>query len=71
MDNFLFIIPEGWRQVTGDALDLLGVNAVLSLLAGGNYTDLTDLMRAQQLIGEDDHVVEARIFEGVVLAYRI
>jgi hypothetical protein len=69
--DFLFIIPEGWQKLTGEALDQLDVNAVINLLAVQDYNGLTERMREVGVITADQNVVEARIFDSVVLAYRI
>lgn len=70
MGNFTFIIPSDWGQVTGADLEALDVNAVINMIAGGQLGDLTDRMRDLGILTADEGVSEARVFEGIVLAYR-
>jgi hypothetical protein len=69
--RFLFIIPEDWLTLEGDQLDALDVNVVINHIANGTYVDLTDRMRLFGYLTEDQTVQEARVFESVIMAYRV
>lgn len=69
--KFLFIIPDDWRTLEGEQLDALDVNVVINHIASSTYVDLTDKMRLLGYITEDENVQEARIFESVIMAYRV
>jgi hypothetical protein len=68
---FVFIIPPEFRQITGADLDLLDPNAVINFLATQDYVNLSDRMRELGFINADESVVEARLFDSVIFAYRI
>jgi len=68
---FLFIIPPEFRQITGADLDLLDPNVVINLLATFDYVNLTERMRNLGFINADESVVEARLFDSVIFAYRL
>jgi hypothetical protein len=70
MNSFLFIIPDGWQKVEGATLDALDVNALISMISVNDYASISDKMREQGLITADESIVEARVFESTVLAYR-
>jgi hypothetical protein len=68
--DFLFVIPEGWSKLAGEALDNLGVNVVIGILATQDYNGLTERMREFGVITPEQTVIEARLFDSEILAYR-
>jgi hypothetical protein len=69
--RFLFIIPEDWHTLEGEQLDTLDVNVVINHIETGTYVDLTERMRSFGILTEDQNVQEAKIFESVIMAYRL
>lgn len=69
--QFLFVIPSDWRTLEGDALDVVDVNLINGMIAVQDYTNMTDHMRNLGFITQDESVVEARVFESVIMAYRV
>lgn len=69
--QFLFIIPEDWRTLEGQALDELDVNVIINMISTQDYTNMTDRMRTFGHITQDENVVEAKVFESIILAYRV
>lgn len=69
--QFLFIIPDDWRTIDGAALDEIDVNVIINMISTQDYTNMTDRMRLYGHITQDEQIVEARVFESVIMAYRV
>lgn len=73
MQDFIFIIPEGWRQFPAGSIDLIpqGVGAVQTWSETGNMYDLTAAMREVGLLEPKEYCIESKLFNGEILVARV
>ena len=73
MQDFIFIIPEGWRQFPVGSVDLIsqGVSAVQTWSETNNMYDLTSAMREVGLLGPKEYCIESKLFNGEILVARV
>ena len=73
MSEFLFIIPSGWTQLPAGTVDQLpdSIGTVQSWIDSGSVSLLDEaLHNAGILTDPEQHVVEARLFNGEILVVR-
>jgi hypothetical protein len=68
VSDFLFILPSGWTQMSAECV---GGSIIGDWLAANDLTSLSDALKARGDIAEDSVLVEARLFNGEVLAVRL
>lgn len=70
MSEFLFVIPAGWTQISSIAVSEVG-SVIGDWLAVNDLNALTEALRVRGDIPSDAIIVEARFFNGEVLAVRL
>ena len=70
MSEFLFILPGGWTQMSAECVGEIG-SIIGDWLAVNDLASLSDALKARGDIAEDAVLVEARLFNGEVLAVRL
>ena len=70
MSDFLFILPTGWMQMPEDAVGEIG-SSIGDWLAVNDLASLSDALKAGGYLTEESILVEARLFNGEVLAVRL
>lgn len=70
MSEFIFVIPSGWQQVSAYAIGEIG-SRIGDFLTANDLTGLSDALKEYNEIGTDAILVEARFFNGEVLAIRL
>lgn len=67
MSGFIFVIPEGWTQISQEMIDQIGANTILGWV---NMADYYSLGQALREIGGPENVSEAVFFNSEILAVR-
>lgn len=70
MSDFVFIIPQGWQQVSAEVIGNIG-SILGDWLTINDYTSLTDSLREYGEIPMDKTVAAAHLFNGEVLAIQL
>ena len=70
MSDFLFVIPEGWVQISEYTISQIG-SSVTDWINMHDYTSLTDALIAQEAIPVGTTVAEAVYFNGEILAVKL
>lgn len=71
--EFLFIIPAGWTQLPAETISQLpdSISAIQSWIDSGSVSLLDEALHNAGLIADSEqHVVEARLFNGEILVVR-
>ncbi len=71
MGEFLFIIPNDWVQVPNEVFSSIDVNRVLYLISMFSFVELTEMLREYNLFTLEQNVIDARIFNGEILAIKL
>ena len=66
MSEFLFIIPGGWTQI-----DITASGMSAETIQCSSMQTITEMLRLAGLIGEQDIVVESRVFDGEVFIIKL
>lgn len=65
MSDFLFVIPPEWREIdivsTG-----MGAETIASIIATSVFVSITEMLRINSIISEDEQVIDARLFNNEV-----
>lgn len=70
MSEFIFIIPEGWTQISPETVGLIG-SPIGEWININDMNSLTEALVTYNEIAQDMRVWEAKFFNGEVLAVRI
>ena len=70
MSEFLFVIPEGWIQIDIEASGMSG-ETITSILSSSQYQSITEMLRVNNLIGAEDTVMDARLFDNTVFIIKL
>ena len=71
MSDFLFIIPEGWTQLSKEATDYVGASSAQILADTGNMYDLTAKLQEGGFLVDKQYLIEAKLFNGEILVARL
>ena len=71
MSDFLFIIPEGWTQLSKEATDFVGASTVQTFADTGNMYDLTAKLQEGGFLLDKQYLIEAKLFNGEILVARL
>lgn len=67
MSDFIFIVPEGWTQISQEMIDQIGANQILGWVQSSDYGTLGVALRE---IGGPESISEAVFFNSEILAVR-
>jgi hypothetical protein len=67
MSSFIFVIPEGWTQISQTMIDQIGANTIVGWV---NMADYYSLGQALREIGGPESISEAVFFNSEILAVR-
>ncbi len=67
MSNFLFIIPEGWTQISQELIDQIGAIQIDNWVKMSDYYSLGQALREA---GGPESISEAVFFNAEILAVR-
>lgn len=67
MSGFLFIIPEGWTQISQEMIDQIGAIQIDNWVKMADYYSLGQALRE---IGGPESISEAVFFNAEILAVR-
>ena len=73
MSDFLFIIPDGWVQITPEQIDLVqaGPSSLESWANSGSFSLVDQALRGAGILTDPEiRVAEARMFNGNILVVR-
>ena len=71
MSEFLFIIPSDWTIVSNEVVDLVSASSILLWISLPNMALLDEALRAAGVVPDGMNVVDAKYFNGEVLAVLI
>jgi hypothetical protein len=69
MSEFVFVIPEGWTQISEEVISQIG-SPIGDWINIGDMLSLTEALRTYNAFPADIVVTEARFFNGEVLVVR-
>lgn len=67
MSEFLFVVPQGWIQISQDMIDQIGASLIADWVARADYYTLGTALRE---IGGPESISEAVFFNSEILAVR-
>lgn len=67
MSNFIFIIPEGWTQISQELIDAIGAIQIDNWVKMADYYSLGQSLREN---GGPEYISEAVFFNAEILAVR-
>lgn len=67
MSNFLFVIPEGWTQISQEMIDQIGAIQIDNWVKMADYYSVGQALRE---IGGPESISEAVFFNSEILAVR-
>lgn len=67
MSEFLFIVPQGWTQISQEMIDLIGVTTIDAWVKMSDYYSLGTALRE---IGGPESISEAVFFNAEILAVK-
>lgn len=67
MSDFLFVVPQGWTQISQEMVDQIGVSEITNFMATSNYHGLGEAIRA---LGGVESISDAVFFNSEILAVR-
>lgn len=71
MSDFIFVIPEGWMQVSDEVVNNVGAASMAGLASSGMFSGLTDVLREQGAIGPEDNIYDAKMFNNEILVIKL
>jgi hypothetical protein len=70
MSEFMFIIPQGWTEVSSEILGEIG-SIMGDLVNANNFPQITEILQGYGVVPLDMNVYDARLFNGEVLVIRM
>lgn len=73
MQDFIFIIPEGWTSFNPEQVSLLSqpITIMDNWFQTSNYTDSTAVMREAGLLQANQYLIEAKVINGESIVARV
>lgn len=67
MSGFIFIVPEGWTQISQEMIDQIGASQIAAWVGMADYYSLGTALREA---GGPESISEAVFFNSEILAVR-
>ena len=67
MSEFIFIVPEGWTQISQELIDVIGASQIAAWVQMADYYSLGVALREA---GGPESISEAIFFNSEILAVR-